>query len=57
MYAHHRWCFKKANWEKFSERCIDEFNEIHEEMEQSIDEMNNKLSVSLQQQVRVFLTI
>lgn len=45
MYVHHRWCFKKANWEKFSEWCIDELNEIHEETDQSIDEMNHKLSM------------
>lgn len=47
MYAHHRWCFKKANWEKFNECCIDELNEIHDETDQSIDEMNHNLSMCM----------
>lgn len=38
---HHKWCFQKANWEKF-QNCCNEMNGLHI-MDEPIDKINDPL--------------
>ncbi len=47
---HHKWCFQKANWEKF-QKCCNEMNSLHV-MDEPIDKLNDSSSTLIQNLAR-----